>query len=193
MKPYRPAQRLMHWLVAVSLPILVALGLWMTARASANLWDDQTNLLYGLHKALGFTVLCLMVLRLFFKLRTAAPAYPTRVSPTLILLAKTVHVLLYVLLFAVPLLGWAAVTAYPALITVAGYHLPAMPWINPNEALAKQLFAIHGILAFTLAALALGHIAAALKHLLFHRDGVFERMWPSQASRSFRLRDLRND
>jgi cytochrome b561 len=121
-----------------------------------------------------------MVLRLFFKLRTAAPAYPVSVSPTLMLLAKIVHILLYGLLFAVPLLGWAAVTAYPALITVAGYHLPAMPGITPNEALAKQLFALHGTLAFALGILALGHIAAALKHLLFHRDGVFERMWPSK-------------
>lgn len=180
MTPYRPTQRLLHWLVALSIPVLFTLGLWMTARAGANLWDDQTNLLYGLHKALGFTVLCLMVLRLFFKLRTAAPAYPVSVSPTLILLAKIVHILLYGLLLAVPLLGWAAVTAYPALITVAGYHLPAMPGITPNEALAKQLFTLHGTLAFALGILALGHIAAALKHLLFHRDGVFERMWPSK-------------
>lgn len=180
MTPYRPAQRLLHWLVALSIPVLFMLGLWMTARASANLWDDQTNLLYGSHKALGIGVLCLMALRLFFKLRRAAPAYPAGLSPTLIFLARTVHILLYVLLFAVPLLGWAAVTAYPALITVAGYHLPAMPWITPNEALAKQLFAIHGWLAFALGALALGHIAAALKHLLFNRDGVFERMWPGK-------------
>jgi len=90
------------------------------------------------------------------------------------------HGLLYVLLFAVPLLGWAGVTAYPALITVAGYHLPAMPGITPNEALAKQLFALHGTLAFVLGALVIGHIAAALKHLMFNRDGVFERMWPSR-------------
>jgi cytochrome b561 len=184
MTSYRFTQRLMHWLVALSIPVLFILGLWMTARAAANLWDDQTNVLYGLHKALGFTVLCLMVLRLLFKLRTAAPAYPASVSPTLILLARTMHGLLYVLLFAVPLLGWAAVTAYPALITVAGYHLPAMPWITPNEALAKQLFAIHGWLAFVLGALALGHIAAALKHLLFNRDGVFERMWPGKQAQA---------
>lgn len=180
MTPYRPLQRLMHWLVALSIPVLIALALWMTARAGANLWDDQTNLLYGLHKALGFTVLCLMVLRLFLKLRAAAPAYPASLSPAQILLAKTVHGLLYVLLFAVPLLGWAAVTAYPALITVAGYHLPAMPWITPNVDLAKQLFELHGTLAFALGALALGHIAAALRHLLVKRDGVFQRMWPNR-------------
>ena len=179
MTPYRPAQRLLHWLVALCLPTLLVLGLWMTARAGANLWDEQTNLLYGLHKALGFTILLLMLLRLFLKLRTAAPTYPASLTPVHILLAKIVHGLLYTLLFAVPLLGWAGVTAYPALITVAGYHLPAMPWVVQNEALAKQLFALHGTLAFVLAALIVCHIAAALVHLLLKRDGVFERIWPN--------------
>ena len=183
MTPYRPAQRLLHWLVALGLPALFVLGLWMTARAGANLWDAQTNLLYGLHKALGFTVLLLMLLRLVLKLRTAAPAYPASLTPLRILVAKTVHGLLYLLLFAVPLLGWAGVTAYPALITVAGYHLPPMPWVAQNEALAKQLFAVHGTLAFVLAALVICHIAAALVHLLFKRDGVFERMWPGKQSK----------
>jgi len=167
-------------LVALFLAALFVLGLWMTARASANLWDDQTNLLYGLHKALGFTVLMLMLLRLVLKLRTAAPGYPASLTPIRILAAKTVHGLLYALLFTVPLLGWAGVTAYPALITVAGYHLPPMPWVAQNEALAKQLFAIHGTLAFMLAALILCHIAAALVHLFLKRDGIFERMWPSK-------------
>ena len=180
MTPYRPAQRLLHWFVALCVPALLVLGLWMTARASANLWDDQTNLLYGLHKALGFTVLLLMLLRLFFKLRTAAPAYPASLAPVRVLVAKSMHGLLYVLLFAVPLLGWAGVTAYPALITVAGYHLPAMPWMTQDAALAKQLFAVHGTLAFVLAALIICHIAAALVHLFLKRDGIFERIWPSK-------------
>jgi cytochrome b561 len=98
------------------------------------------------------------------------------------LVAKTMHGLLYALLFAVPLLGWAGVTAYPALITVAGYHLPAMPWVTQDAALAKQLFELHGTLAFVLVAFVVCHIAAALVHLFFKRDGVFERMWPSKSS-----------
>ena len=182
MTPYRPAQRLLHWLVALCLPLLLVLGLWMTARAGANLWDDQTNLLYGLHKALGFTVLLLMVLRFLLKLSTTVPAYPASLTATHIFVAKTLHGLLYALLFAVPLLGWAGVTAYPALITVAGYHLPAMPWVTQDAALAKQLFALHGTLAFVLVAFIVCHIAAALVHLFFKRDGVFERMWPSKSS-----------
>jgi cytochrome b561 len=88
-----------------------------------------------------------------------------------------VHGALYLLLLVVPLLGWAAVTAFPALITLNGFHLPAMPGIPQDQALAKQLFEIHGNLALVLAVLALAHIAAGLHHLLIKKDGVFQRMW----------------
>jgi len=183
MTPYRFEQRLLHWLIAVSLLPLFALGLWMTARAGANLWDDQTNLLYGLHKALGFAVLLMVVARLVLRACVATPPYPASMSPRLALAAKLMHGLLYVLLVAVPLLGWAGVTAYPALITVAGQHLPAMPLIVQNEALAKKLFAVHGTLALILGALIAAHICAALKHLFINRDEIFVRMWPSAASK----------
>jgi cytochrome b561 len=92
-------------------------------------------------------------------------------------LAAAAHGSLYLLLLVVPLLGWAGVTAYPALITIGGYNLPAMPGIPKDQALAKQLFEIHGNLALALAALALAHIGAALHHLLIKKDGVFQRMW----------------
>jgi len=80
-------------------------------------------------------------------------------------------------LIVVPLLGWAGVTAYPALITLGSYHLPAMPGIPKDQALAKQLFEIHGNLALVLAGLAVAHAAAGLHHLLLKKDGVFQRMW----------------
>jgi len=83
---------------------------------------------------------------------------------------------MYLLLLVVPLLGWAGVSAFPALITIAGYHLPAMPGIPKDQALAKQIFEIHGTLAMALLILVVGHVAAALKHLFINRDNVFQRM-----------------
>jgi cytochrome b561 len=92
-------------------------------------------------------------------------------------LAQSVQGALYLLLVLVPLFGWAGVTAFPALITVGGYHLPALPGIPKDQALAKQLFEIHGYLVLALITLAVVHIAAGLQHLLFKKDGVFERIW----------------
>lgn len=174
---YSLTARLLHWLTAIFIVSLIALGVWMTERAGANLWDSLTNTLYGWHKLIGFTVLCLTLLRFVVKLRSTRPPYPASVSPATIKLAAIAHGLLYLLLIVVPLLGWAGVTAYPALITLGSYHLPAMPGIPKDQALAKQLFEIHGNLALVLAGLAVAHAAAGLHHLLLKKDGVFQRMW----------------
>ncbi len=174
---YSVVQKLLHWIIALCVLVLIPVGLWMSSRATANLWDTLTDALYAWHKAIGFLVLWTMFIRLLIKLRQGTPPYPSTLSTHLIITAKIVHGLIYVLLIAVPMLGWAGVTAYPALITIGGYNLPALPFIPKSEALAKQIFNLHGVLAMTLGVIALGHIAAALKHLMIDRDGVFQRMW----------------
>ena len=169
--------RAIHWFTALAILALAILGFWMTQRAAANLWDNLTNTLYGWHKLIGFTVLLVTILRFCLKLNSKTPPYPNNISPFLVKVASIVHYMLYGLLFVVPMLGWAGVTAYPALITVGGYSLPAMPGIPKSELIAKQIFQIHGLLAMTLIAVALLHIAAALNHLIIKRDGIFQRIW----------------
>lgn len=174
---YALSSRILHWLIAVLVLVLVPVGLWMASRAAVNLFDDLTNTLYAWHKAIGFTVLLLMVLRILFKARNAAPAYPDSLPRWQVIAAKSLHHLLYVLLIITPLLGWAGVTAFPALITLGGYDLPAMPFVPQDQALATQLFGVHGVFAITLGVLVTGHIAAAVIHLVIRKDGVFQRMW----------------
>ena len=173
---YSRPRKWLHWLTVLCLLALFPLGKWMTSRAAANLWDDLTNLIYGWHKLIGMAVLILIVLRILAKFASPDPAYEPGMSRTIQVLAKAVHGMMYLLLLVVPLLGWAGVSAFPALITIAGYHLPAMPGIPKDQALAKQIFEIHGTLAMVLLVLIVGHVAAALKHLLIDRDGVFQRM-----------------
>lgn len=172
---YPAAWRALHWLMALMVFGLIPVGLWMTARGEAGIWDGLTNALYSWHKAIGFLVLLLMVVRLGMKVFMRAPPYPSSLSPSLQKAAKSLHHLMYVLLFAVPLLGWAGVTAFPALITVGGYHLPAMPSVPIDRALSGVLFQLHGFAAMALALLLIGHVGAALRHL-FRADGIFKRM-----------------
>jgi len=174
---YSLMTRLIHWLTAILIICLLVLGFWMTNRSAANLWDELTNTLYSWHKLIGFTVLLITGLRIFIKFRTNRPPYPRSVSRGQIQLAQSVQGALYLLLVLVPLFGWAGVTAYPALITVGGYHLPAMPGIPKDEALAKQLFQIHYYLVLALITVAAVHVAAGLRHLWLQKDGVFERIW----------------
>lgn len=169
--------RVLHWLIALCVMGLIPIGLLIEARTEANLWDDLTNLLYSIHKATGFTVLLLMLVRIGFKIAYRTPAYPDVMSRAQVIAAKSLHLLFYVLLVVVPLFGWAGVTAFPALIIVPGFELPGFPGVPQDEALAEKLFQIHGTLALLLAFLILGHIGAALRHLLIRKDGVFQRMW----------------
>lgn len=169
--------RVLHWVIALCVMSLIPIGLLIEARTEANIWDDFTNLLYSIHKSLGFTVLILMVVRIGFKLAYKTPEYPETMSRRKIRLAKSLHHLLYVLLVAVPLLGWAGVSAFPALEIIPGVRLPAMPGIPNDEVLAARIFSIHGTLAITLAILVLGHIGAGLHHLCIKKDNIFQRMW----------------
>jgi cytochrome b561 len=157
--------------------ILIPIGLWMVSRGTANIWDNLTNALYAWHKAIGFITLWIIVARLLIRLQQQTPDYGGQLSAPTRLLVKCIHGLLYLLLICVPLLGWAGITAYPALNTIGGYNLPALPFVPKSADLAKQLFEIHGTLAIILGILALGHAAAGLKHLLINRDNIFQRMW----------------
>jgi len=49
--------------------------------------------------------------------------------------------------------------------------------VPQDEVLAEQIFAVHGALALALGVLLIGHIGAALRHLVIKQDGVFQRMW----------------
>jgi cytochrome b561 len=169
--------RVLHWAIAALVLTTIPIGLAMASRADANIFDAITNTFYAMHKAIGFTVLSFMVLRLMVKIGIGAPAYPASMPRRLVVAAKSVHHLIYILLFVTPILGWAGVTAYPALVIAGGISLPPLPLVPQNEALAERLFAVHGFLAFTLALLLIGHVGAALRHLLIEKDGVFGRMW----------------
>jgi len=169
--------RVLHWTIAALVLTTIPIGLTMASRADANIFDSITNTFYAMHKAIGFTVLSLMILRLIVKIGIGAPAYPASMPPRLLVVAKGVHRLIYVLLFVTPVFGWAGVTAYPALVIAGGVSLPPLPFVPQSEVLAERLFAVHGFLALALAAILIGHIGAALRHLLIAKDGVFGRMW----------------
>ena len=173
---YSATQRALHWLVALLVLTLIPVAFWMADRGEAGLWDGLTGTLYASHKAVGFLVLWLVVWRVVLRFTRRAPAYPDSVSPTVQRLAHAVQRLIYLLLIAMTLLGWAGVTAFPARSIAGGISLPAMPWVPVDQALAKQLLEIHGWFAIALCIIIALHIAGALKYKLIDRDGVFEHM-----------------
>jgi cytochrome b561 len=173
---YSFAARALHWLVAAFVICMVPLGLYMVSRGAATNFDALTGQLYDLHKLAGFTVLWLIVLRVLVRLRRGAPPPLPTLTPLERIASTAVHHLLYLLLLVVPVLGWAGISAYPALNIFGLFNLPGI--LPANEQLANKIFSVHGLLAQGLGILALIHIAAALRHRFIKHDGVLRRMWP---------------
>jgi len=165
----------LHWLLALALFGLFGMGLYMT-----GLSMSPTRLkLYNWHKWAGVTVLALSFLRLAWRLTHRPPAdvaMPTWQARA----AHAAHVALYVLFFAVPLAGWAYSSAAGFPVVWFGV-LPLPDLVAPNRELAEAIKPVHKILAYTMAAIVVVHVAGAFKHQFVDRDGLLRRMWPGRA------------
>jgi cytochrome b561 len=169
----------LHWLLAFMLIGLFGMGVYM-----ADLpMSPQRLKLYNWHKWAGITVLALSLLRLLWRLAFRPPALPERVLSNMPgwqrLAHHGTHVLMYVLFFAVPLAGWAYSSASGFQVMWFG-QIPLPDFVPVSKPLAEGLKVAHRVLAMSLAALILAHIAAALKHHWIDRDGLMARMLPSR-------------
>jgi cytochrome b561 len=162
--------RLLHWLMAVLILAMLFIGVGM-----ANTEQPTFGALVSIHKPLGIAILALVAIRLIYRLLSHPPPLPADMPLPMRLAAKATHILLYVLMFAVPLVGWAMVSAgrYPT-VDFGAFQLP--PILPQNEALYAALRQSHTVLAFLLFATFLAHLGAALFHGLIRRDGVLETM-----------------
>ncbi len=169
----RPAI-LFHWLIALLIIGAFTLGLVMTDIPGLT----PTKLkYYSWHKWAGVTVLALAALRLLWRLAHRPPVYPATMKRWEQSAAHHLHTLLYVLMFAVPLSGYFYTLSAGVPVVYFGlFKLPAL--IEANAEWKPVLKQVHYWLTMGLAAAVCLHIAAALKHLVIDRDGVFKRMLP---------------
>ncbi len=135
------------------------------------------------HKSFGMTVLLLMIVRLFWRRRSPPPALPATMKPLQRHLARISHVAFYVILFAMPLSGWLMIQAKGS--SASWFGLWTWPNLIAKSDAAFGVFSLtHVVLGRLLFFLALLHIAAALKHHFWDRDGVLVRMLPFGRSRA---------
>ena len=165
----------LHWLLALAIVGMFIVGLYMTSLPLS----PQRLKLYNWHKWAGITILTLSALRLLWRLSHRPPADPPMPAWQR-LAAHGTHRLLYLLFFAVPLVGWAYSSAAGFPVVVFGV-LPLPDFVPADRELAEAIKPWHGRLAFTMATLVVVHVAAAVKHHFIDRDALLARMWPSKA------------
>lgn len=167
--------RVLHWAMAVLILAMLFIGVGMVATVSG-----KHQWLLAIHKPLGIAILLLAIVRLVVRLRNPPPPLPGDLPALQKLAAHLSHWLLYALMIAMPLIGWAMLSAggYPVMLS----HSLRLPAILPENALIfAWLRTAHGVLAYLLFLTFLAHMGAALYHGLIRRDGVLRSMVNDQA------------
>ncbi|XYD06637.1 cytochrome b/b6 domain-containing protein [Methylobacterium sp. NMS12] len=166
----RPA-RLLHWTMAALILAMLLIGVAMVTSLA------DYGALVALHRPLGILILLLAGLRLANRWRHAPPPLPADLPGWQKRAAHGSHILLYGLMLAMPLIGWAMLSAARYPVVLAGPVV--LPPILPQDPmLYAALRRVHTALAYGLFAVILAHLAAALLHALIRRDGVFAGMAP---------------
>jgi len=169
---YTFIQKVLHWIIALA--VIGALGAGAALDWLGN--GALKNQMYALHKATGMLILGLMIARVAMRLVFGAPPLPVETPTWQKRAAGASHLALYALILAMPVVGWAATSAFPAPIPFFGlFDVP--PLIGADRDLSKQLFWIHGVMGKAIFAIVAIHIGAALHHGLVKKDGVLRRMW----------------
>lgn len=163
----------LHWLMFV---LMVAVYATIELRELFPKGSDPREAMKALHFMLGLSVLLLLIVRIYAKVASPAPVISPALSPAQNLAAKLGHLTLYLFMIAMPVLGWAVLSAAGKPIPFFGLELPAL--IAENKELAKSLKEIHetiGELGYYLIAI---HVLAALYHHHIRKDDTLTRMLP---------------
>lgn len=161
--------RWLHWLMAVIIPGMLAVGFTMV-----HLIDDSVpikfNWLYPYHKSFGMLVLLLVAIRLAARRSARLPGLPRALPAWERRLAKVAHVALYSLMILVPLMGYSLSSSFTQSdgVYFFGVNLPEL--LPKNDARFAVFERLHAIFAYTLLALIVLHVLGAIKHRFLDRD-----------------------
>lgn len=167
----------LHWLIALTIAILLALGWWMN-----ELVPDHSHIqdqIQWWHVSFGLTLLLLVAARIVWRLTHRPPPLVSGMAPWERGLASFVHALLYLLLLAQPLLGWALMSSRHEAPSLWGIPIPPLPGIPVhNRAFSGPLKHLHIYwMIWAYVAALFFHVAGALKHQ-FDGHPVLWRMVP---------------
>ncbi|MDX3774735.1 cytochrome b [Chromatiaceae bacterium AAb-1] len=162
----------LHWLVALTVFGLFALGFWMVDLTYYSSWYRTAP---HWHKSVGIILLIAMLFRVGWRFFTVSPLPVATHRKWEQIASKAAHFLLYAGIFAIIFTGYLISTA-------DGRPIAVFDWFEIPS--AGELFArqadiagdLHRYLAYGVIAIAVLHAVAALKHHFIDKDATFRRM-----------------
>lgn len=176
---------LLHWITVALLVSIAAIGWYMSDLPDGAPGQES---LFQLHKSLGISVLFLTIARITWRLMNPPPPLPSDLSSWEKLLASSVHIGFYVLLFVIPLSGWIYVSTatdfqIPTVLfgLISWPHLPFSAGSN-LETINAVAESAHSALVWATIVLLILHVAGAVKHHISGEHGVLHRMLSANSS-----------
>ncbi len=162
---------ILHWLMALLIALVLVLGWWMGDMPKGA---DKLQMM-GRHQTIGLLIFGLVFVRLAWRRVHGVPAMPLATSMDK--LAALVQMALYVLMLAIPLLGYFTASFGGHPVTVFGGI--SVPLLTAQDHGTHELMGdAHQALAYVMLALIALHAAGALKHHFMLHDDVLVRMLP---------------
>ena len=180
---YTAVAIVLHWAIGLAILFQLAMGLYMVQYAD-SLDPGVLFAAYQLHKSIGLTILMLVLVRIAWRLFHSPPPLPADLPRLEKRAAHGTHLVLYAGMLAMPLTGWAMVSAsvYNIPTVLFGLmpwpHLPVLATLHDKAPVEDAFKAIHAYIGFGLIAFVGLHASAALRHQIFKHDDVLWRMLP---------------
>jgi cytochrome b561 len=162
----------LHWILALLVLVLYGIGWYMVEIPKGT---PPVAYYYNLHKSIGLVAAVPIVLLIGWRLAHAPAPLPGSLPSWQVRAAHANHLLFYICLVVLVVSGFIESNFTRFGIRFFGYPLPRL--FAEDKTLYWVFNRVHVYTSYVFAALVAVHIAAALKHLLVNRDGVFQRMW----------------
>ncbi len=165
--------RIMHWVMAMLLLGMIAIGWYMTGLSKE---DPNKNILVGWHKSFGALLLILFFVRITLRLTTKAPPLPETMPLLVRKLSSIGHGILYIFIGIVPLSGYAMSNLYGYGVNMFGIAMPKL--FETNKELAAIARKSHELLPYIFLVIIALHVIAVIKHRFFDKkeNNILSRM-----------------
>ena len=172
-----------HWIMLILLIITVSS---MEFHGVLEKALNSKSKAYAVHFMFGLSILFLVIPRIMVRFAKPAPQIIPPLPRWQSISATLLHGSLYIVMIAMPMFGWLAVSAFGAPhILFFGLDIP--PLMSENKELAKIFKEIHESFALVGLVLISLHVLSAIYHHFIRRDNTVLRMIPKHCASSASL------